>query len=291
MIKASSSLSAATRRSASRAMSSFSIDYDSYFTEVSKRRQPSAIRALQPFVSTPGMISLGGGMPNSKLFPFKKIDITLDDGTVQSIEGADLNQALQYVLILVDLWDLSPRLCVCHGYHIEGSYRVVNWRANSVFFYRILQYTISLASHVSIMLIKQFFQPPKYRYSPTQGIPELVNRVTNMLTIEHELCEERKKNFKVAIVPGSQDGLAKIFDMLLEDNTDKSSLLVESPTYVLYCISLRLCHDHHVSIKWCIGEPRSSSVVSYNTTVMQIIITLISTVLQIIITLISTLFS
>ena len=63
------------------------------------------------------------------------------------------------------------------------------------------------------------------------GIPELVNRVTNMLTIEHGLCEERKENFKAAIVPGSQDGLAKLFDMLLQDNNMNSSLLVESPTY------------------------------------------------------------
>ena len=39
----------------------------------------------------------------------------------------------------------------CRGYHIEGSYRVVYWRANAglVFFYRILQYIISLAYNIT----------------------------------------------------------------------------------------------------------------------------------------------
>jgi len=30
----------------------------------------SAIRALMPLMSQPGMISLGGGLPNDKMFPF-----------------------------------------------------------------------------------------------------------------------------------------------------------------------------------------------------------------------------
>ena len=55
----------------------------------------------------------------------------------------------EYVLIfrLIELCHGSLSMPMCHGYHIEGSYRVVHFRANAglVFFYRILQYTISLA--------------------------------------------------------------------------------------------------------------------------------------------------
>lgn len=45
------------------------LDYDSYLTKRSLARKPSPIRALMPLLSIPGMISLGGGMPNEGLFP------------------------------------------------------------------------------------------------------------------------------------------------------------------------------------------------------------------------------
>lgn len=142
------------RRSLARSM-----EYSAYFTAESARRKPSAIRALQPLVSLPGMISLGGGMPNSALFPFKKMSLTLEDGSVIESSGAELNAALQY--------------------------------------------------------------------SPTPGLPDLVKRLTIMQRAEHQ-PPEYEGGFSVAVVPGSQDGLAKIFDMLV---SEEDSLLIEAPTY------------------------------------------------------------
>lgn len=73
------------------------IDYGSYLTRRSIARKPSAIRALQPLVALPGMISLGGGMPNPSTFPFTRITAELADGS-GSIEltGPTLQAALQY---------------------------------------------------------------------------------------------------------------------------------------------------------------------------------------------------
>ena len=131
--------------------------YAKFLSPVSARRKPSAIRALQPLVGLPGMISLGGGMPNAKFFPFKSIDFTLQDGSVLKSTDADVKEALQY--------------------------------------------------------------------SPTPGISELVARLKVLQEVEHA----PKQPFTVAVIPGSQDGLTKIFDMLIHDQSD--NVLVEGPTY------------------------------------------------------------
>ncbi|EOD15135.1 putative aminotransferase [Emiliania huxleyi CCMP1516] len=44
----------------------------------------------------PGMISLGGGMPNPSTFPFAKLTAELTDGTSVELSGASLEAALQY---------------------------------------------------------------------------------------------------------------------------------------------------------------------------------------------------
>ena len=89
------------RRRASRAFSSRKTpDYDSFLTPTSRRRRPSAIRALQPLLATPGMISLGGGMPNPATFPFSHLRVGLaGDGAGAeelNIDGDELTAALQY---------------------------------------------------------------------------------------------------------------------------------------------------------------------------------------------------
>eukprot|EP00123_Amoebidium_parasiticum_P001249 comp12292_c0_seq1/m.7123 comp12292_c0_seq1/g.7123 ORF comp12292_c0_seq1/g.7123 comp12292_c0_seq1/m.7123 type:complete len:450 (-) comp12292_c0_seq1:161-1510(-) len=71
-------------------------DYESFLTQSSKARKPSPIRALTPLLSIPGMISLGGGLPNPVCFPFASMDLTLRTGEKLSIEGKDLAAALQY---------------------------------------------------------------------------------------------------------------------------------------------------------------------------------------------------
>lgn len=67
-----------------------------FMTVLNSRRQPSAIRSLQPLMALPGMISLGGGMPNSALFPFRSLSFALDDGTKLELTQEELNEALQY---------------------------------------------------------------------------------------------------------------------------------------------------------------------------------------------------
>ena len=62
--------------------------YADYLSERSRARQPSAIRALQPLLAEPGMISLGGGMPNPETFPFDEISVGIRGGG-DLAEGAD----------------------------------------------------------------------------------------------------------------------------------------------------------------------------------------------------------
>ena len=88
----SSSLSAA-RAAATR------INYAGYLSERSLAREPSAIRALQPLLSEPGMISLGGGMPNPSTFPFDEITVGICGGESAgsfSLQGKELEAILQY---------------------------------------------------------------------------------------------------------------------------------------------------------------------------------------------------
>lgn len=74
-------------------------NYDDYLSARSSLREPSAIRALQPLLSIPGMISLGGGMPNFSTFPFKRFTAELKDGTVLELSDKEqLNECLQYSL-------------------------------------------------------------------------------------------------------------------------------------------------------------------------------------------------
>ena len=89
----------ASRALFSRALFSTTPDYDSFLTPTARRRQPSAIRALQPLLATPGMISLGGGMPNPSTFPFSHLRVGLSGdnaGTELTVDGDDLTAALQY---------------------------------------------------------------------------------------------------------------------------------------------------------------------------------------------------
>ena len=66
------------------------------------------------------------------------------------------------------------------------------------------------------------------QYSPTPGLPKLVALLMNMQLEEHNPPSCARSNMKVAISTGSQDALAKAFNMLL--NAD-DSLLLENPTY------------------------------------------------------------
>ncbi|KAJ3189522.1 hypothetical protein HDU85_003153 [Gaertneriomyces sp. JEL0708] len=74
-------------------------DYEAFFTARSLARQPSAIRALVPLMSLPGMISLGGGNPNPSTFPFKDLTFSLKEeagGGEIHVDAVNLQKALQY---------------------------------------------------------------------------------------------------------------------------------------------------------------------------------------------------
>lgn len=149
------------------------IAYESYFTRKALRRKPSAIRALMPLVNLPGMISLGGGMPNPKLFPYTGFSVTFPDGVTKEFSAADMDAALQY--------------------------------------------------------------------SPTPGLVELVDRINAVQRGEHN----PPVPFSTALFGGSQDGLAKLFDALLEED---DTLLIEAPTYSgsLAYLEAHGCHLHGI---------------------------------------------
>jgi len=151
----------ALQRLAWRAVSSAAkpvTNYEDYLSTRSRLREPSAIRALQPLLSIPGMISLGGGMPNFSTFPFTKFTAELKDGTVLEFSGEKaLTECLQY--------------------------------------------------------------------SVTGGLPRLVKHLEELQMKEHSPPSGKAR---LCVTTGSQDGLSKAFDMLLNPG---ESLLVESATY------------------------------------------------------------
>jgi kynurenine/2-aminoadipate aminotransferase len=133
------------------------INYNNYLSPRSKLREPSAIRSLQPLLKIPGIISLGGGMPNSETFPIKEIYCKMKDGsTINICDEQNINDSLQY--------------------------------------------------------------------SSTQGLPKFIDQLETIQKKEHGYIEDRR----ICVTNGSQDGLSKAFDMLLDE---KSTLLLEDTTY------------------------------------------------------------
>ncbi|GMI23592.1 hypothetical protein TrCOL_g11294 [Triparma columacea] len=133
------------------------------FTSVSMARVPSPIRALQPYVNQPGMISLGGGMPNASTFPISSIELKLKTGAGSS--SLVLN---------------------------EDETRVA------------------------------------LQYSSSRGIPSLVSHLKALQQDVHKVTFTDGSR-DIIVTTGSQDGLAKAFEMLLEPFHD--TLLIENPTY------------------------------------------------------------
>ncbi|KAI8327384.1 pyridoxal phosphate-dependent transferase [Blakeslea trispora] len=78
------------------------MDCQSFISERSKARKPSAIRALSPYLHQKDMISLGAGQPNPSTFPFAGMSITLKSGETLSIDPELFSRSLSY--------DLTPGL-------------------------------------------------------------------------------------------------------------------------------------------------------------------------------------
>ncbi|KAI8384034.1 pyridoxal phosphate-dependent transferase [Blakeslea trispora] len=74
------------------------MDYSKHISEASKARNPSAIRALMPYMNRKDIISLGAGQPNPATFPFASMSITLKTGEHIQLDDDLFNRALSYDL-------------------------------------------------------------------------------------------------------------------------------------------------------------------------------------------------
>lgn len=64
------------------------------------------------------------------------------------------------------------------------------------------------------------------QYSPSFGLPFLVDHIKNMIKKEHKY--ETRSDWELCLTNGSQDGLSKTFDLLLDEG---DYLIVDNPTY------------------------------------------------------------
>ncbi|XP_044263879.1 aromatic amino acid aminotransferase DDB_G0287711 isoform X2 [Tribolium madens] len=75
-----------------------SIDYSYFLSPHSSRRRPALTRELtKRAYGAKDTISLAEGMPNEVTFPFEKMQISMKDGSTLTIQGQQLNAALQYI--------------------------------------------------------------------------------------------------------------------------------------------------------------------------------------------------
>lgn len=74
-------------------------NYARFLTAIATNRKPSLIRELTKVLASapPEMIPLSGGFPNPAMFPFTKTVIETSDGHTISLEGKELQRALQYL--------------------------------------------------------------------------------------------------------------------------------------------------------------------------------------------------
>ncbi|KAJ3337805.1 hypothetical protein HDU93_000480 [Gonapodya sp. JEL0774] len=134
-------------------------DYAPFISKRSAARKPSAVRALQPLLAIPGMISLGGGYPDTATFPFESVSMKLKTGETLEIGKEDMAKVLQY--------------------------------------------------------------------NSTAGLPNLVTWLRDLQIILHKppLADIE---WDICVTTGSQDGLSKAFEMLLEPG---DPVLMETPAY------------------------------------------------------------
>jgi len=161
--------------STSRSLAAIS-NYSKFLTEVAQARTDSPIRALQPLIRMPGVLSLGGGNPNAEVFPFESVDVKLKDGANITIGEDEVKDALQYTYT-----QGYPPFCT---------------------------------------QISSFM---KRLYNPVQGDDSWSNLVTS----------------------GSQDGLSRVFESILDDS---SSLIVEDPIYPGAVAALQSLPGHRLSV-------------------------------------------
>src|SRR5579859_377706 len=71
-------------------------NWSGYLTEESAARRPSALKAAFKHLTTPGLISLGGGLPLPAYFPIQEVTVKVPtvgkwSETETAIDGTDIN--------------------------------------------------------------------------------------------------------------------------------------------------------------------------------------------------------
>jgi len=74
------------------------------------------------------------------------------------------------------------------------------------------------------------------QYSPSYGLTELVSWLKAFQEKQHQLKEHGIPDWEICVTTGSQDGLSKAFDLLLDQD---DSIITENPTYSGSIASLR----------------------------------------------------
>src|SRR5205085_7965653 len=71
-------------------------DWSGHLTDESAARRPSALKAAFKHLTTPGLISLGGGLPLAAYFPIQEVNVTVPtvgkwSETETAIDGTNIN--------------------------------------------------------------------------------------------------------------------------------------------------------------------------------------------------------
>ncbi|XP_006006334.1 kynurenine/alpha-aminoadipate aminotransferase, mitochondrial isoform X1 [Latimeria chalumnae] len=187
------------------------MNYSRFINSISAGRRPSPIRVLTELQqrSPPSLISLAGGAPNPRTFPFQTASVTMRDGTNIEFDEQVMQRALQYSAS-------------------AGLPELLSWMKD---------------------LQKTLHNPPTIAHSPEKG--------------QMEMC----------VTTGSQEGLCKAFEMLLNPG---DTVLLDAPTYSgtlaslnpLGCNIINIPSDQHgiipkalkeILAKWNSKEVNSAS--------------------------------
>ncbi|TGZ85070.1 aromatic amino acid aminotransferas-like protein [Ascodesmis nigricans] len=98
--------------------------WDHRLSAESKSRQATQLKELAKYLSKPGMLSLGGGLPSSEYFPFEEIDVKVPALDVGNHEEITMQIGKHDVREGKSAYDLSIALNYGQG---SGSAQMIRW--------------------------------------------------------------------------------------------------------------------------------------------------------------------
>ncbi|OHE96500.1 aromatic amino acid aminotransferase [Colletotrichum orchidophilum] len=174
------------------------VDLTHHFSKISKARRPNALKEYYKYLFTPGMCNFSGGLPHTSIFPFGKLDLSVDRPTKFPTTKEDIGG--QNVIPDSDILCYIPRY--------SGK---------------------SVAQKIDLATALQ--------YGSAQGYPPLHSVLRRLVSIQHPSIPY-EGGPEVIIDGGSADGLSKVFDLLfntwdkdLDDIRNREGLLVEEFVY------------------------------------------------------------